>query len=112
MPDLFGWEGDPDPGRRRRRKGMSRAARRSGIWFELALATVHRFPTGWVGKGEDLRFLLMESLGKPHHCNVWGSLVFACEKKGWLEKTGHRGQMRDSKSHARSTDVLRRTVVR
>jgi hypothetical protein len=112
MPDLFGYEGDPDPGRRGRRKGMRRVSRRSGIWFDLALAMVHRFPTDWQGTGEALRLLLTGSLGKPHHCNVWGALVFACEKKGWLEKTGSRTQMRDDKSHARSTDVLRRTVVR
>jgi hypothetical protein len=110
--DLFGWEGDPSPGRRKRRKGMKKVSKGSPLWWEMALRAVHGLPTDWTGKGEDIRFRLVASLGHPHHQNIYGALIYQCERRGWLEKTGEQKQMRGDKSHARSTAVLRRTIVR
>lgn len=79
-------------------------------WFVKAMREMKRIKTGWQGTGEDLRYRLLESgLGRPHHHNAWGRLIAMGIERGLLEPTGSVTPMRQVSSHARKTQVLRRT---
>ncbi len=54
--------------------------------------------------GEDLRFLVRDAIGNPHHPNVWGGLIHHAVKRGYIREIG-MGQMKDKRSHARRTPV-------
>ena len=76
-------------------------------WMRAALSRVALLPDDWVGTGEDIRFILMGSMGlvPPHHPNAWGALINHCLRTGLLEKMKERRNMRDPSSHARETSV-------
>jgi hypothetical protein len=108
---LFGWTG----GKAARDEGLKRAARGGGDWWLAALALVHGLPAGWEGKFEDLTRLVRKTIGPPpppKSNNIFGALANAAMRRKWLVKTGKRQHMERTTSHARITDVLRRTFLR
>jgi hypothetical protein len=84
-------------------------------WWRAALWRVERVPAGWEGTGEDLRRIVMNmvvgglAMMPPHHHNAWGALTMTCIRHGLLEKTGRYRKMRTLTSHARSSEIHRRT---
>lgn len=58
--------------------------------------------------GEDIRRGCENRGIFAHHHNAWGGTILGLIRNGYLTKTGHWAQMKDTKSHARSTQVLRR----
>ncbi len=58
--------------------------------------------------GEDIRRVCENCGILAHHHNAWGGIILGLIKNGYLTKTGRWTQMKDTKSHARSTQVLRR----
>jgi hypothetical protein len=70
-------------------------------------AHVRSLPVGWVGIAEELRRGWIGLPPKTPH--AWGGVVQGLVRGGWLELTGVRRPMTDTKSHARRTDEYRRT---
>ena len=79
-------------------------------WFERALFVIYRMPQGTEATGEDVRLLVVEEIGQPHHHNTFGALISQAARKGYLRKTGEYRQMRAKKSHARETPVYVRAA--
>ena len=74
-------------------------------WSECFRVWCARLPYGDEVTGEDLRYAAVEVIGEPHHPNAWGGAIAGAIKSGYIHKTGERRQMKDPKSHARTTDV-------
>ena len=100
--DLFGAKSARD-------EALGRVAANSGPWRGRALAVIGALPQGWRGTGENLRLLILRSIGPPHHHNVFGELVKEAITRRWLKPTGEMRHMESDKSHARRTPVYRRT---
>ena len=58
--------------------------------------------------GEDIRRACEDRGILAHHHNAWGGTILGLIKNGYLTRTGRWAQMKDTKSHARSTQVLKR----
>ena len=58
--------------------------------------------------GEDIRRACENRGILAHHHNAWGGTILGLIRNGYLTKTGRWAQMKDTKSHARSTQVLKR----
>lgn len=97
-------QGDLFSARASRDEALERVKRNSGPWFDRALAYIATLET-WRGTGEDLRILITNAVGSPHHHNAWGSLTRVAMRRGLIIPTGQRVAMRGSKSNARKTDV-------
>jgi hypothetical protein len=89
--------------------GIARAVANAGSWIPWALFTLRGVPAGEEGVFEHFR-LLLEAAGvkAPSH-KAWGALARISITHGYLEKTGYRAKMQTKRSHARESDVLRRT---
>lgn len=87
-----------------RDEGMARVEANSEDWgeraFSILLDLKRRIPEG-TATGEDIRYVIAGEIGNPPHHNAWGALI----NQGRLLKTGKYAQMRDIRSHARSTPV-------
>lgn len=99
-------EFDAEKSKRERDKGMARALRASSTFADVAGAfIISKLPIGWEGTGEDIRrvYYRHHTL-KPHHNNAWGGVINGAIRNGYLVKTGKRPHMKQTSSHARSTD--------
>jgi len=96
--------------RARRDEGVSEVEDNSEDWTATARARILLVVApGWEGRAEELRSLLLDTgLPAPHSPNCWGALILWCTKMHILVSTGEHEQMRDPRSHARSTPILRR----
>lgn len=115
MKDLFGDQyyeqrkpPSSDLGHALKEQGLELVKVNSGDWFGRALMVIVSVEKGWIGIAEDLRFLIVERIGRPHTDKVWGSLISQAIKHHLLARTGRRLKMRDPNSHARLTDEYRR----
>ena len=98
-------EFDAEKSRQERDKGMARVLRSNAKFADVAGAFIINLPHGWEGTGEDIRRVYYRTNTlKPNHSNAWGGVINAAVRNGYLQKTGKRRPMRDTKSHARSTD--------
>lgn len=116
MKDLFGnnlHEQHPPPrpdsdAKLERDEALRRIEQNAGRWFDQAMAFIISLPHGHIGTGEDIRFLIAERIGNPHHHNAYGSLISHAVKDRLIVETGRRPHMRGPKSHARRTPEYRR----
>jgi len=83
--------------------GMLRVLEKSGDWKEQASLFVSTLGD-FKGTAEDLRLIMREKIGDPHHHNAWGGMINGAVRQGYLIKVD-MGQMKTPKSHARSTPV-------
>lgn len=100
--------------------GLSRQARDAGIervlenagvdWKEAASDYIAGLPHGYRCTGEEIRNACTERGIVPHHPNAWGGLISGAIKSGLLVGTGEYVPMKDKRSHARKTQVLRRAA--
>lgn len=88
--------------------GMARTTGLSPKWAAEAMAAIIAIPRGWQGMGEDIRVLVGDKVGHPHHPNCWGALIMGAMRKGLLVKTGVWKGARAKASHASQYPVLRR----
>lgn len=79
-------------------------------WMEGALTLISNLPHDWTGIGEDIRKLVTESVGRPHHPNAWGALVNAAIRRKHLARCGEMRAMTAVKSHGRLSPILYRPV--
>lgn len=76
-------------------------------WKEAAYVFVAKLPYGRKMTGEQIRLIAYKELGKPHHHNVWGSIINECIKRGFLEPfPEEQVHMKTKKSHGRKTQLL------
>ena len=78
----------------------------NAIWRHKVLGFIETdLPQGWVGTGEDIRYLCtQDGIGSPGHPNAWGAVImYAIRRKKWLQWTGRVRPMRQRSSHARIT---------
>lgn len=78
-------------------------------WREQVDAVVAALAVGTLVTGEDIRLACAERGIVPHVANAWGGIVNRLIRSGVLEPTGQRVAMLAPGSHARKTDVYRRT---
>lgn len=78
-------------------------------WREQVDAVVAALAVGTLVTSEDIRLACAERGIVPHVANAWGGIVNRLIRSGVLEPTGQRVAMRAPGSHARKTDVYRRT---
>lgn len=71
-----------------------------GNWWNDALDVINGLPAGYY-TGEDIRLLIEDSIGQPHHHNTYGALIRTAKKQGLISHTGQYKQMRTKKSHGR-----------
>jgi len=95
-----------------RESALKRVEVSAGDWFKFALASIPSVELPEEFTGEQLRHIITESIGRPHHHNVWGALTMQAVRRGLLFKTGRRTKMQDRRSHARMTDVYTRTEIK
>lgn len=76
-------------------------------WMERAKDAVRDLNQRREWTGEDIRLFVTESIGEPHHHNIWGALTSWGIKQGILQRTGEWRKMVTPKSHARMTPVYR-----
>lgn len=71
-----------------------------------------KVPYGWIGTGEDIRFLLDKAgFKRPKHHNSYGALVMiAVRYRKMLKKTGKYRPMKSASSHARSTAEYKKVI--
>jgi hypothetical protein len=99
--DLFGGKAERD-------KGMKQAADNDQLWMQVALHNIQSLPPGWEGSGQDIRLIITNDQGPPHHPNVWGALTNTAIGMGLLVHTGHYKYTRLRASHKRRIPVYRR----
>lgn len=88
--------------------GMNAVQTTARQWYIGAKATVITWLQGCVGQevtGEDVTAYVIGQLGDPNKPQIFGSLIHALMREGWLELTGKRVPMAKVDSHARKTDV-------
>jgi hypothetical protein len=89
--------------------GAGRSPRGRSAWLDSAMSVVARLPSGWVGIGEDIRRIVLNSpAGPPHHPNAWGALIRCAATEGYLVQTGDQKPMTAVRSHARQSLQWRR----
>ena len=81
---------------------MEGAIQASRAAIDLAFEWRHRDFTG-----EDIRMEVTMIMGHPNHPNAWGALINTLIKRKIIVPTGEHRQMKDSRSHARSTPVYK-----
>jgi hypothetical protein len=92
-----------------RDEALYRVARAAGSWFDDALTIIaNRLPSSWEGMGEDLKPHILPKIGPPHKPQVWGALVNAAVRLGFLEPTGRYDNMKTPSSHSRESKTYRR----
>lgn len=89
-----------------RDQSLAQVSDNNETWGDRVLHRVSRLPAGWVGTGEDIRRMILDS---PGHPNAWGAIINAAVKRGYLVKTGQYLQMKSKSSHARMTPEYRRS---
>lgn len=111
-PDLFTHADERERAKAARDAGMDTVEENAGLWMDAAFSVIHKLPSGWTGIFEDIRLLIRDAIGNPHHHNAYGALSNKVIRAHLLEPTGSYRHMRTERSHARRTPVYRRTVVR
>lgn len=102
--DLFDW----GMSRSLRDEGADRALTPEEQWRRRAMDLIRGLPSGWSGIGEDIRRMVMETVGTPHHFNCWGALILGALRSGHLVKTGEVRSSALVTSHAHVNPVLAR----
>ncbi len=87
-----------------RDEGIDIVSNNALSWFDQAASYISQM-NAWTGTGEDMRMLITQVIGEPHHHNAWGAMIMAAVRKGDLIKTGEMRKMVGDKSHARMTPV-------
>lgn len=101
------------PSANARDEALERVTQNNSDWVQEALAFVEtKIPYGWVGTGEDIRFLLNKAgFKRPHHHNAYGCMIMhAVRTRKLIKKTGKYRAMIDLSSHGRSTAEYRKIV--
>jgi uracil-DNA glycosylase family 4 len=95
---------------RERDKGIARVLSNNSEWKDAAMRSIRELPRGYEGTGEQIRLDVLDAgLDEPNHHNAWGAIIRSALVSGVLEGTGEFRKMETTKSHARKTEVLRRT---
>ncbi len=76
-------------------------------WMPKALRALKFLSRRRDWTGEDIRNVLEQTVGRPHHHNAWGALISAAIKKNLIKATGEYRAMEGPLSHARKTPVYR-----
>ena len=100
MDDLFG-DRDRKKAREARDDGIKKVLDHNEQWRINAMDGYRRMPRGWIGTGEDIRFLLAPVIGFPRHPNGWGGIMNAALRRGWYTPTGKWIAPQSVKSHSR-----------
>jgi hypothetical protein len=101
MSDQF----DGDQSRSERDIGIARVLSANSTWADDIGAWISNLPHGWKGTGEDIRRIWLRNGGlKPKHHNAWGGVISSAVRRGVLQKTGKRQNMKWTPSHSRTTD--------
>ena len=82
---------------------LKRVADNAGDWMQRSLVAITLLRGEYTG--EDIRLIVSEQVGNPHHHNAWGSLIKIAIKHKLIRSTGKHRHMRTKKSHARQTPV-------
>lgn len=93
-----------------RDKALTAVKKKSGEWFADAMAALEGLELEGEFTGEDIRHMVVEIVGDPHHHNTWGALIKQAVERGIIEETGEFVQMQDKQSHARRSPVYRRAA--
>lgn len=104
MQDLF----DDDAGHKARDVGTKKVLSNNKEWVAKGLVAFKALPSGWVGTGETVRFVLRPVIGSPTNQNAWGALILNIVRKGLVEPTGNLVHLKSTKSHARLTREYRK----
>lgn len=89
---------------------LSRVAANAEPWTEQALKAISRSHMPATFTGEDIRRLVTDAIGSPHHPNAFGALVNLAVRRGMIAKTGQWTAMTGPKSHARQTPLYRKVT--
>ena len=92
---------------RARDAALDRVKEKAGRWFARAMMVVQDLPQDEY-IGEDIRGIVHNKIGEPHHHNAYGSLIMNAVREGLLVRTKKEGRMKDKRSHARATPTYRR----
>jgi hypothetical protein len=96
-------------GRQERDAGIKTVLVNAGDqWRDLVWNYVINLHHGTEVTGEDIRRACEARGIIPHHPNAWGGTINGLIRQGILIKTGRWVQMKDKRSHARATQLLRR----
>ncbi len=99
---------DGTSARNERDIALEQVSDKAGSWMLRAM-TMLRTQFHGEATGEQIRLALMAAgLPPPHHHNAWGAFINAAIRLGILEPTGRKDQMHTPRSHARSTQILRK----
>jgi hypothetical protein len=101
---------DKTLGEKLRDEGISTVSANAGSWMDMAMLVVKHLPHEWTGMGEDIRVIVCDRIGPPHHQNAWGALTRMARDKQHIERTGEMRKPRDPSSHARMTQVYRKVA--
>lgn len=96
-------------GRKRRDEGIARVRNNNPNFHSKALEAIKAIPAGTDGIAEWYRIQVTPSVGNPKHPNAWGAAISSLVKSGDLVPTGEYGPMTLPGSHARASQILRRT---
>lgn len=76
-------------------------------WSVDACEIIGELDYYWEGIGEELKLIVESKLGKIPVPNMWGAIMNAAGRAGYIEKTGRYRNMRKPSSHARESKVWR-----
>lgn len=104
--DMF----DVIKGRQERDSGVGKISSGIGMkWIILATKIIADLPSGWIGTSEDVRPMILDRIGPPHHVNAWGALTLRVRRKGILIPTGKAYQAKRVARHANVIGEYRRS---
>jgi hypothetical protein len=103
---------DSTTGQQLKEKGIREVSEHNENWMRDAVCWSDKYARQFAGTdvkfaGEDLRFFVSRWAGEPRHPNAWGALINTLIKRNIIIPTGEHRQMKDSRSHSRSTPVYR-----
>ncbi len=79
-------------------------------WKAAVRKFIYELPAGWVGIGEDItQGCLAAGIPAPHKSECWGGQTMQAIRRGELECLNGLRHMRVARSHARKSQLLRRT---
>ena len=93
--------------RRARDDAIESVTRNSADWMQSALVAISKIQRGTEVIGEDIRIMIRDKVGDPHHHNAWGALIKSAIRNGLLIQTDRFRQMKTTKSHARVSRIYR-----
>lgn len=100
---------DIDAAMAARDTGIEQVLDNSAPWKDRAMEVVVSIPYGTILTGEEVRQMVVDKIGPPHHHNAFGALIMNAVRKSFLSPTGRYVKMRLKSSHARKNPEYMRT---